>query len=488
MGFNKDMRLIGDYIFLHQQNYQQKGGIQEAIENQAAKRMAITNSLPEGLEQQTEQFENIISSLINPDKQDDAIVQKIWQSVEKKLQEEFPYMAKEGIDRQFLTYNHIKGVENSIKESLETTKVKIAKIETNRKSHIKITTIKSRIEGLKQMLANSNGVFTDKQKVQVQELIAEFDKLVKDTKEVDQNNCQIWKSDDKGNQLASRQDFLNRLNQTISILRVNENLIKGTLWEYLSAAAFSYILQGSSKKLEKAIKETVIGDVRSSITYKQGDFFRGANFNKMFNLKTPTGTTYTTNPSQDKIDIKVNVNGIDYGISAKNVTLKSNGIHLLSGASLMGLLYSMNNPIFVNHYLNLSSLQKVSLGEDTQSEITASPLRQQALNELQATIALQAFVGHKQGVQKASHFLVFESSSKTVELLGIKQILNQLDLTQMKITNQNHTKLTDIIFSNSPYQYEDGELSQASAEIRINNLLNEVHRQKINAIYFPKKR
>ena len=138
MSFNKDMRLIGDYIFLHQQNYQQKGGIQEAIENQAAKRMAIINSLPEGLEQQTEQFENIISSLINPDKQDNAVVQKIWQSVEKKLQEEFPYMAKEGIDRQFLTYNHIKGVEKSIKESLETTKVKTIEVKIKKSKQDKI--------------------------------------------------------------------------------------------------------------------------------------------------------------------------------------------------------------------------------------------------------------------------------------------------------------------------------------------------------------
>lgn len=328
------------------------------------------------------------------------------------------------------------------------------------------------------------------------------------------------------------QSILTSINTLLSVGRGAANNYKGTLFEWMVVASM-YVASGLTgdalaqtlkQALEGAGKEGAqlfnlpafaTGKIETKVEFNKNDFFVGMGSTGSANMQKILGTHYiqqgdlfiANNATQDKVDtvIKLGPEGQTYNLSLKNANLSSpftpSNIDLVSNASLLSLLSSIENHELVNHYLNQRAramMRTVTTGKGkrkTSSEIKA---RNQYNTELaarltmhggiyaetQKVIALSLFEkalrGYKKNAAKADLLLINDNLTGTVQLFSMGDMLQQF----MAMDIENLYKYLIIRPELSKLEFPM-EWDNNSALDRITTLLQTVHSNKITIEVHP---
>ena len=212
--------------------------------------------------------------------------------------------------------------------------------------------------------------------------------------------------------------------------------------------------------------------------YFSGNFYKPIN---NYHYREKDGNVILEhNASQNKVDVtvkwKTNAgNEILLPISAKNIQ-SSGQIKILSDSSLLFLIQD-ENADFINHYLNLVSVNSTS------NVPNLTDNKQEAINTLRLTLLYKAMAGSQLKGMQASIFISNLRGRVYVHRITdvIDSITNQ-NTTQLKttgITGLNDEQIGDFVKANR-WEGKKDILDDQSAQMRITHLLNHIHATKIS--------
>lgn len=284
-----------------------------------------------------------------------------------------------------------------------------------------------------------------------------------------------WKN---GNTASARKNYnlITLINKTITALSSPVHLQKGNLFEYGGALAGVMVKDIAQEKVEETLQQALSGaqgGKRSRTTVNFKKFFADGLINNVYmnkwEMNFNDGTAVSFLPSQEKIDIKVKLDGKDTAISAKNYNFDLGyNLGLLSGSSLLYLIQDESSN-FVNHYLNL-------MAHHPRSSVSLSANFHGAHEAMKFTILYKAFSGDTYGREKASLFLVNDNSkSGGVKLYEMSELIDK--------AYKNIDAYA--IFRGLPASESIKNRWKATPEERIAAFLSEVHKYKISVSLSP---
>jgi len=249
------------------------------------------------------------------------------------------------------------------------------------------------------------------------------------------------------------------------------NLQKGTFFENLITYA-PYVAQS---KAEEAIGQ-VIGDVVEDVS------FNSNNFASQFLTEQITSEVLEkTTVSQGKIDVMIQWNGKDIGISAKNVNMNNfHYIHVLSGSSLLYMLQDINAD-FVNHFLNLYAQHGKNRDGSSSApyDLQLNARKSAILQEVKLILLYKAMTGDTNGRSSANLFVVNDAATGKVRVIDMYTLLENVSKENIQGIQFNGKTFNEKIkFANV--------WNQGSPQQRISGLLLDVHAQKVTASLNPK--
>lgn len=269
------------------------------------------------------------------------------------------------------------------------------------------------------------------------------------------------------------------------------NLQKGDLFEYLIALVPLVFKATSEEELNKMLEDfshSVVGDERSKVTIDFKNFSKSVNVGKLklsnYIVSENERTAYSYGTSQGKIDVQLKWDNQVIPVSAKNVNLSSpNGVHILSGASLLALIQDLDGD-FINHYLNIIAEQHTARGSDRGDAPLVSgeaPGAAAAHEAMKWTILYQALSGDVYGRAPASVFIVNDNSKVKggVKVYYIEDLVNKAmqNINAYAKITANDKDLNQLLIAN--------RWSNGSYEDRITNFVSQLHSQKISAALKP---
>lgn len=314
---------------------------------------------------------------------------------------------------------------------------------------------------------------------QLYKVINQKDKIVASMKLLKTGSAQEVKQQTGGRlnlRRTSGQSLIEAINSAIQELKGPMiNLQKGDLFEYTIAAVGEVAGAAANQVFEEAIISSVKGGTRSHKIINCKNFFGDFNplaYKGSFTVDEETQTIVTHNTSQNKVDVELKWNDIDYQVSAKNVDLSNNfGAGVVSGQSLLYLIQD-ENANFINHYLNMVAIRD---GEN----ISPQP---EYLSTLVYSLFTKVLTGKTYGADPANIFIINDNS----KIGGIK-VYNMKDILD-KITtiNQGLSGQAVLTFGGRNYfNFSFSNRRQATVKDRLNKIMMDIHKTKVNAAILP---
>lgn len=187
---------------------------------------------------------------------------------------------------------------------------------------------------------------------------------------------------------------------------------------------------------------------------------------------------YTSNITQDKVDVDIKFNGVNLPVSVKNINLNHPtipDISLLHGTGILALLDQEAK--FVNHWLNISPER---VGNDVNDNASASD-KKRVDDDMKLLIAYRSLAGGRSIVtgkaQLAKVFVVNDNSTGKFKVFRIYDLLNDIekDLNFLNITTE-----PDIFNLKNKWIGVQKELSAENAYRRVIDLLAKLNAAKIS--------
>ena len=274
---------------------------------------------------------------------------------------------------------------------------------------------------------------------------------------------------------------------------INTNFQQGTMFEELIKVVLVNAQNTGELGLADAIEamnqtlrdkgNLVTGMDKSAPNIQLKKYFSG-NFYKPINnshYREKNGNVILEHSaSQNKVDVtvkwKTNAgNEILLPISAKNIQ-SSGQIKILSDSSLLFLIQD-ENADFINHYLNLVSVNSTS------NVLNLTDNKQEAINTLRLTLLYKAMAGSQLKGMQASIFI--SNLRGQVYVHRITDVIdsitdqNTMQLKTTGIRGLNDEQIGDFVKANS-WEGKKDILDDQSAQMRITHLLNHIHATKIS--------
>ena len=468
------MGAIGDYVHRTALGYRELGtgkdspgsfysyGVQTQYVLSKARKLKV------GTKKMRKDLEKLITGMIKPVKKNQDASNRIKQRVEELMVEEF------GSTLQNIDFNTL-----SISQKPGTGGVSKSFINRDAREVIKAKEI---VDKLYLTIANKlqKGEVEGKILTEVTALQNEYkkvlDKYVRqlgDTTINDQVLKEIIKfSSQEHKDLINLRNRLTELVQAYAALPAI-NLQKGQLFEH-----FLYEIPEVAETVAgKALTKGIIKGMDREFVKFDGNAFDQDLVVKS-NLKFLNGNVNIEShrTAQGKVDVQLMWGDQPLNISAKNYNLQNRWVHILSGSSLMYMLQTENSKNeFVNHLLNLNATH-------SDNDRFLSGQREQILNELKLTLFYKALSGDNTGRQVANLFIINDSSSGEVKVFSIAQLVENLStrFNLFSVTANGKNIIQMSRFQNRSIDNTDMTPIENS-QIRISNLLNQIHSYKINA-------
>ena len=282
--------------------------------------------------------------------------------------------------------------------------------------------------------------------------------------------------------------FVNRLNEMISSFVMGSSTMHG---EYAEAVLVlvNYMVNScaavETSDLLRVLKEgsskqRVAGQDRSAnaliSTHFSSDFAdlnlitKGSAYT--INQKDGAGNIFSGRATQDKVDVWLEVEGLSVPASVKNYNMAntSNGVHVLSGRSVLQLIQEYEN--FTNYYMN------VMVNHPDGSAPGA--LQQSAKEALKLTILLKAIAGgtitaNGRKNSEADIFIINDNSKGGFKIYTISDILERVN------QNLDLLQVGDIdTLSELDNNYIGTENNSNDALVRISGILAQLHQMQLN--------
>lgn len=502
-----DNRKIGDYIHLHYDNYLKYGINKDGTsskdvtfsfseyKNKAAKahlKKFKTNN------DDLQEISKMVNLILSPDsKYDNKNQEEVIKKIRSVLEEQFKDI---DIDWKKATQANDEAVIADAVDSIKRIK-KISTDNTNEK-RVQLNTLLKRVNSLIQIRDTIVDANTkDELKKAINEIKKELEKIGNINSKIsgDNNGTLLELSTNKNKLLniADNKSLIDKINEALDtfILKpANLNLRRGDFFEYVIAVAplvaRNEAMQVSTEMIENMIKESVVGtSSRYKIEFDKKYFSDMVNFEELnfqnYNNSDGILTSYLT--SQGKIDVELQWTGNNnYHISAKNINFKNKiaDIHLVSGSSMLYMIQN-SDPIFVNHYLNITSTH------NTEKDLYSPNLSyiKLAHETMKLELFIKALTGNLHGRPAANIFIVNDRSKKGrngVKVIDMEDIINKIfSLSNIFSDNKNiavktkETDLSNIVFKNH-IAGDKKNLNDNDAETRLLRLLTDIHAKKIN--------
>lgn len=255
--------------------------------------------------------------------------------------------------------------------------------------------------------------------------------------------------------------------------------LRGAFGELLVASCGD-IVKGKTKEVAKNLIESAVqGSERSNIEISK-DVFGDLDISqiKSFSKVLDDGSTLSFGSSQDKVDVKITVKHENVLASVKNYNLleweglQKWGIHLQT-VNLLYALLAMIDSGYTNHWLNLhaANIQPVNISGISQDEVDEG---------VRFEVLYEAFASGnplKSNSEDANVFVIMDSKTGKLKVIDTKEVLNNdlLRKKSFKISHENNITSPKII--NKKIIGDNG------ADIRIENILNQIHRLKVSVSY-----
>lgn len=492
------MSAIGDYVHLtaagyyhhgtkryneNSSNYYQVPKIFESQRNKIKKQMYTKKQKQLLSDKEQQELSMALELLMRPgrDNAQKEQLDKIWEKLVQQLDKRFNNNLGQ-IKRNCANIFSDSVLANH-SDILKTIEIKSKN--GQQKKSIYLQTILKRIKIIEKLMADSQNSFQVKKlKKQINQIYKNLsivsnlsqESLRSTQYKLDENNKITIISPDINisNLLLTEQQYdgvVTALNKIIARANGSSNLQKGTLFEYMIAAAPIVCKKTTVDNVQEILK-SVVGDESTSVKIDTSKFFKGVkleNILKGYSYSVNDNLYVANSASQDKVDVKMQWNGKEIPISAKNVNIQSGRyIHLVSGASLLAMTANLNQD-YMNHFLNIVAQHNFS--KDT---MTIQPiLLNEAHTSLKEILMLQALQGYKTGSQKADFFVVNDNTTGRVKIFSIAQLvldaIGKINSFIEVIANNN--PIETIRFSN--------DFQEKYYSFRITKLMNSVHAQKI---------
>lgn len=481
------MSALGDYIHYSAANYVKYGNNLNSGSLEVLNYQSIKNNILQKIETAksydlTGLEDTLNNFLLNPEDNSQDNSNKIQSAIQESMQEEFG-RALGKIRWDTLDMEAQKKTASSAKTKL------LKEIEKDGQEYtIRLDTILKQIRTIQNTLNNIEDVKTKKElNERVKTIYALLKQVLSEAKNTPQKIGDLRKQVDnltknpvKGNlQITSggkSESLITIINQTLIdyVQQPAINLQKGTLFEYLIAAAPLIGTDMSLKQIRKEIEKAVIGGDRQNVQIDLSGFGDNLDYSSLnlggYVVHPSNRTAVSFGTSQGKIDVELRWEGKTVPISAKNIKIKSSGteVHILSGASLLSLIQNEDTN-FVNHFLNVVVKHK------DESLITAD--LKMAREAMKYTLLYKAVTGDTVGRKKAEVFIINDNTKKggvrvvdihTLLSIAFKNLNNYATITADK-GNFNTFKIKNDFVENGTYKD------------RLTNIVNEIHKVKIGA-------
>ena len=251
------------------------------------------------------------------------------------------------------------------------------------------------------------------------------------------------------------------------------NLLAGDFGENYVALCSDAIENSSIDGVEEILNKLVIGFQRGESTFNKNKISvklpqkTNTNQKRSITYNDDSGT-YSLGYSQNKVDVKMTVNGVEILANVKDY-YDSSKVSLQNQVSLLSSLIYLNSENeglsdFGNHWLNMHA------GQLKGKHVSADKI-------LEKEIAFEALVSGnplKRNVKNANVFVYMERSTGKVIVKPVDKIL--LDNFGLFSINP---KVSNILFENN-WVGKNGERSSLNANKRISILLAQVHQRHFN--------
>ena len=492
------MSAIGDYIHYTARGYnkfgigqhtvskdyaifsRQKQKIRQQMLAEANKTMSIAekNRLQEALGK-------IISTKNNASEQQ-QIINKIQKELVQSLSQNLKDYQSAVID--FDTGNVSISSEESI--ALKKKVTLLGKLKNlDRETYFRYDAIKRRIQQIQNLITN-DFVASAKSKEMLQSRLDTLNSMIA---ELEAQRHIYFKSSADLRPYEKVKNLVTYLNNTLSLIGAEStsNLAKGDFLEYAIGLAPLLCTQGGVEAINEEVfeelKKSVVGTTgRSTVKIDVEKFDTNVNWsqlaieNKGWQYDANNKVFMTCAPSQEKIDVMLQWENRQVPISAKNVNLSSGfDIHILSGSSLLYLL-QLEDSNFVNHYINVISHHHMDRNNPYLEEIdNFSNLFHQAHEAAKITILMYALRGGTYGRDVAKIFVVNNNVSPEKPYI--------FDTAALVFKASNNIEAYSMITANGR-DLNSLRLQNRWAttwEDRITRLIQDIHRQKIEAALKP---
>lgn len=364
------MSAIGDYIHLHAANYLTYGtfrrgqGENSWVDSYNAQ-MKINKSRIDALAANNAEINSTLDRLKEIIKDESLNTENAGrQQLEKKWQEDANQAVQECqnyiINQMSNTIISKSAVRKNIKESSD---------QTDYKNLMKAVQVRNNIyKKIEQINKNDNAI-PQSTITQLLNLFDEFFALL---------GMKSFRNVYKGS-LSNR----NTLNQLYSMLR-NMQISKfqlatfnGELGEYIIASCGNIALKEAGQAINDSLTSLIKGDEKSSFSLDESLLPKKIQ-EELVRISDGQYNLYKVQNTQNKVDVEIQFNDINLGISVKNYKRrrKSKGAHLQDISLIYQLAAAAEN--FGNHWLNIHSLD-IEPGRNQMDDALTQSIRYEAL-------------------------------------------------------------------------------------------------------------
>lgn len=368
----------------------------------------------------------------------------------------------------------------------------LSKINVNEESSINRATVQNRINTLieiRERLIRHDAINSENLINTINSLVKEWEMLKIELIGTNIRRLQI-------NQNDKQKKFIKDLNDLISEFLTGSSTVHG---EYAEAVivGINYLAnacaQGETHNLIKGLSDALQTNVKGQERSRKGlqalrfdsDFvdldqvIDGTIYDSKYSATDALGNKFSSNITQDKVDVEIDIGDLKIPASVKNINLKNkiSNIHLLEGRSVLALVQDYST--FVNHYLNV--MAEHSNGEpsnDLIDKATETMKLTILLKALEGGVFSQSTDGQIGRSQKADLFIINDNSIGRFKVYYIDDILDRIEnhLNLIKTGDLDKVKRLDNDYVGSKLDGPD----MGNARIRISNLLAQLHRMELN--------
>ena len=252
------------------------------------------------------------------------------------------------------------------------------------------------------------------------------------------------------------------INGIVASILFGNKIAYGDAFEYPLAAFSALLTEGVDATTNDLLKNLQVDSSTKSfldISHVSKKDKQKMNIKNTMMINDGTKLEYS-NPTLNKVDVNLTLDGEKYNISAKSYSTIYKDIHILGGSPLSAPVLNLSSVDFVSHYLTQLYLENGDLDRIHEA--------------VRLNILFMALTGSGNSPTEADTFVINDKSHRKIYVRSMGQIVNQI------LNNSSKSKYLNI--NNNGNNIPDDPLrnySQKKKKDNIVNMISDMHKIKL---------